>query len=65
MYCCGFVKNNQKNIILSCCEKLVSYYLSKEFVIIEINKYALTDVPLHVKQQIITEKLHQHYHVIA
>ena len=35
--CNGFVKNNKSTVIILCCIKLVSYYLSKRFVV--INKH--------------------------
>ena len=41
----GFVKDKKTTSILTCCKKLVSYYLSKGFVILKINPDTMRDVP--------------------
>ena len=45
MTCHSFVNNMNTTVILTCCIKLVQYYLSKRFLIIENNLYALIYVP--------------------
>ena len=54
MSCCGFVKEENKIVILMFRVKLVSYYLSKGFLIIDPKSDALDNVPLKFKQQIHT-----------
>ena len=48
--CCVFSKKENEITILKCCSKLVSYYLSKVFVTIDHESYALNNVPDKVKQ---------------
>lgn len=54
MSCCGFSKKENKIVILMFRIKLVSYYLSKGFLIIDPKSDALDNVPLKFKQQIHT-----------
>ena len=65
MSCHGFTKDNNTTVILTCRSKLVSYHLSKEFLIPENNSDALIDVPKRVNQQISAEDLHPNYDVMA
>ena len=60
-----FVNYKESTVILSCCIKLVDYYLSTSFVIIENNSSALSDVPLHAKQRINAEILHKNEFVMV
>ena len=48
--CHGFVNVNKSTVILSCHRKLVDYYLSGVFVILEKYSSAFSYVPLRVKQ---------------
>ena len=61
MSCHGFVNYKRSTVMLLCRSKLVSYNLSKVFVIIENRSIDLRDVPLCVKQIIIAEILHKNY----
>ena len=54
MSCCGFAKEENKIFILMFRIKLVSYYLSKGFLIIDPKSDALDNVPLKFKQKIHT-----------
>ena len=59
--CYGFVNDKKSTIIFSCRRKLVDYYLSNVFVIIEKNSSSLKYVPLRAKQIINAENLHKNY----
>ena len=59
MYCHGSVNDKKSTVILSCRRKLVLYYLSKGFVILDNNLSDLRDVPLNTKQRINAENLHK------
>ena len=59
------VNNGNSTDILSCHIKLVDYYLSKGFVILENNSIALRDVPLCVKQRINAENIYKNDFVMA
>ena len=52
VYCYGFVKDNNLILILTCRNKLVSNYVSKDSVIIDQDFKALKNVPMCVKQRI-------------
>ena len=51
MSCCVFAKEGKKIVILMFRIKLVSYYLSKGFLIIDPKSDALDNVPLKFKQK--------------
>ena len=63
--CHGFVKNKHSAVILSCHGKLVDYYLSKGFVIIEKNSIELSNVPISSKQRINKEHIYKNDFVIT
>ena len=50
MSCYGFVQYENSKLILTCRIKLVSYYLSKGFVIIDRDSQVPKNAPLRVKQ---------------
>ena len=50
--CHGCAKNQQSTVILICCITLVSYYLSKGFVIVETKEGDLYKVPTMVQKKI-------------
>ena len=50
--CCGFVKDNNPTLVLTCRSKVVSYYLSKVFVMLDQDSQAPNNAPLRVKQHI-------------
>ena len=65
MSCHGFMNEKKLTVMLSCCRKLVKYYLSKSFVVIENNSNVFRDVPLRVKQRINALIWHKHYFSMA
>ena len=65
MSCHGFLNDENSTVILSCCIKLVDYYLSKGFLVIEKKSSAFNDVPLQVKQTVNKENLHENDSGIA
>ena len=65
MPCHGFVKYENATDILTCCRKLVWYYLSKGFVIFDKKSYDIKNFPQHVKQQIHTKDLHPNDYVMT
>ena len=52
MICNGFSQEEDTTVILMYLRKLVSYYISKGFVILEHKSDALENVPLKPKQNI-------------
>ena len=64
MSCHGFVNYEKSTVIFSCHRKLITYYLSKGFVIPNNNSSALRDVPLRVKKRMNNENLHRNDFVI-
>ena len=63
--CDVFVNEKKSTLILSCCRKLVDYYISKGFGFLGNNSNALSDVPLRVKQRINAEVLYKNDLVMA
>ena len=61
----GFGNDNNRTVKLTCCIKLVSYYQSKGFVILENNADALRYIPKRVKQEINAEYLHPNDYVMV
>ena len=61
----GFLNDTNSAVILSCCRKLVDYYISKGFVILENNSSALSIVIICGKQIMNVEHLYKNYSVMA
>ena len=52
LYCHGFEKNKQSTVILTLHISLVSYYLPKQFVIVETKESGLDNVTIRVQKKI-------------
>ena len=63
--CHVFVNNTNSTVVFSCGRKLVDYYLSEGFFILDNNSRNLCDVPIRVKQIIDAEYIHINYLVMA
>ena len=63
--CNVFVNDTKSDVILSCHRKLVDYYISKGFVILEKNSIALSIVIICGKKIINVEHLYTNYSVMA
>ena len=65
LFCCSFAKYQESTVILTCRSAIVSFYLSKGFVIVKTKEGGLYKVPINVKNQINTVSKHNKYSVIT
>ena len=56
MPCHGFLKNNYSVFIFKCLKRMLEYYFSKLFAILECNANHLEKLPNEVKQRIHAEE---------
>ena len=61
----GFLNNTNSGVILSCCRKLVDYYVQNNFVLNDNISNAFNTVPLRVIKIISAEHLYKKYFVIT
>ena len=56
LYCHGFVKNINSSVIFKCPKRLLEYYFSKGFPILECNTNNLENLLNEIKQRIHAEE---------
>ena len=65
LLCHGFTKNIKSIVVLKCPRRMMEYYFSKGFGILERNSNSLKEIPNSAKERIHQEETHDSEYVIT